>query len=83
MLIEGENSLCQLRLEVILSILFLRFQRVSRVGILQDSPAVQPVYLVERDAERRILLLEKLDRLECLLLQTVHNIDNQDGQVAQ
>ena len=83
MLIEGENSLCQLRLEVILSILFLRFQRVSRVGILQDSPAVQSVNLVKCDAERRVLLLKKLDRLERLLFQSVHNIDNQDGQVAQ
>ena len=57
LLVKGENSLCQLRLEVILRVLFLLVQRVPRVLILLDSPAIQPVNLVQRDAERRVLLL--------------------------
>ena len=83
MLVKGENSLCQLRLEVILRVLFLLVQRVPRVLILLDGPTIQPVNLVQRDAERRVLLLEKLDRFESLLLKAVHDIDNQDSQVTQ
>ena len=41
------------------------------------------MYLIERDDEGRSLPLEHVDALDGLLLQPVHQIDHEDGDIAQ
>lgn len=46
-------------------------------------PLVNSVDFVERDHERNLLLLEHVDRLDGLRLEAVHDVDDQDGDVAE
>lgn len=46
-------------------------------------PGTRPTHLIERHNEGTLFLLEQVDRLERLGLQTVHDVHHQDGDVAQ
>lgn len=41
------------------------------------------MYLVESDDERRAFALKQVDRLDGLLLETVHEIDDEYGNVTE
>lgn len=43
----------------------------------------EPVDLVERHHERGLALLQQVDGLDGLRLQPVHNVDDEDGDVAE
>ena len=46
-------------------------------------PLVDPVDLVERDDEGDLLLLEHVQRLDRLRLEAMHDVDHEDGDVAE
>ena len=46
-------------------------------------PLVDPVNLVESDDEGNFLLLEHVQRLDGLRLEAMHDVDDEDGDVAE
>ena len=68
---------------MVLSVGVLLSHSVSRVNICVDFPRIEPINLVEGDAEWSSLVLEHPEGLEGLWLHTVHNIDNQHGQITK
>jgi len=80
---EGELDLIELALEVLLRRLLLLIVGVASVGVLVGLPQIESVNLVERDTKWSVFLFEQLNRLERLLLQPVHDIDNQHGHIAK
>ena len=61
----------------------LDVQRVAHIAILFRLPLVAAIDLVQGNDKGTLLLPQELDRLECLLLKTVHQINNQDSNVAK
>ena len=46
-------------------------------------PLVNSVDLVESNNERDFLLFEHVERFDGLRLETMHDVDNEDGDIAQ
>ena len=68
---------------MILRVVVLSIKCITRVGTALHIPLIESINFVQSNTERCILLLEQLDRLKGLLLQTVHNIDDKHGQVTK
>ena len=80
---ESELGLVETVLELVLDSLVLESQRLLEAVVLDLLPAVKTIDLVESDDEGGLPVTEELHGLESLGLETVHDIDNQDGDVAK
>ena len=76
LLSECNNGLLSPLLELVKGVLWLHIQRVPNVVVFGTLPLVASVYLVQSDDERTLLLAEKLDGLQRLLLQTMHQVNH-------
>ena len=68
---------------MLLRILVLLLKCVEGGRVLGGLPLVEAIDLVQRNAEGRVLLPQQLNRLERLLLQSVHDVYDQDGHVTK
>jgi len=68
---------------VVLSTLCLLIKCVSGVHFLVWLPSVEAIDLIESYAEGCSLIFKKLDRFKSLLLQAVHNVDNENCHIAE
>ena len=60
-----------------------RCSRTSLYGVVGCAlPLVQAIDFVERDNERSLVCPNELNGLECLLLKAVHDVHDQDGDIA-
>ena len=62
---------------------YLRVYEVLDVLVSVGLPLVEAVHLVEGDDEGRLLVLQQVDRLDRLWFQRVHDVDDEDGHVAE
>mmetsp|Transcript_1144 Transcript_1144/g.2702 ORF Transcript_1144/g.2702 Transcript_1144/m.2702 type:complete len:785 (+) Transcript_1144:521-2875(+) len=61
----------------------LLFQRFPDGRVLASLPSVTSIHLVQGHHERHTLLHEHVQTFDRLLLQSVHEIDHEDGNIAQ
>ncbi|RBQ68079.1 hypothetical protein VDGD_21613 [Verticillium dahliae] len=80
---EEDLGLLETVLELVLHALGLQRQTLLETVVVDLLPAVKTIDLVEGNDERRLPVAEELHRLERLLLETVHDVDNENGNVAQ
>lgn len=59
------------------------FKSILNVVVLDRFPFVNSITLVKGDDEWTFFLSEKLNRLEGLLLKTMHQIDDEDSDITQ
>ena len=83
LLIECQNGLLKLSFEMVHGVLFLFAKCITRIFICVSNPTVEAINLVESDTERHFLRFEELQRLEGLVLETVHNIDDKHGHITK
>jgi hypothetical protein len=69
-------------IELVLGVPVLFLDRLLHAGRRHPSPVKQSVDLVQGDHERRVALPQQSEALQSLRLETVHDIDDEDGQVA-
>jgi len=81
--IERKDSLIKLGLEMLLGPNSLRIEGVTGVAVNDFFPFIESIDLVQSDTEWGLLLFEEFDGLEGLLLETVHDVDDEDGQIAE
>ena len=72
------KSLIKLNLGV--GLLFL--QLVRDVSVRIALPLIQTIYFVERNDEGTLSRFEQVDTLNRLLFETVHDVDDENGDVA-
>lgn len=80
---KGDDRVGEALLVLALDGAVLLGERLEEAAVLHRGPAVQAVDLVERDDEGRLAVAEEADRLEGLRLEAVHDVDHEDGNVAQ
>lgn len=80
---KEENRLLAPVLELILGAVDLRVKCVSEVAVVIALPFVDPVTFVKCNNERALLLPKQVHRFECLLLETMHKVHDQNGNVAK
>lgn len=68
---------------MVLSILVLAVESVSRVALVDGLPLVQSVDFIQSNAKRRVLCSEHLNRLKGLRFESVHDIDHKYSHVAK
>lgn len=64
-------------------VLFLNVESIARVCVSLGYPPIETINLVKSNAERNILTLEKVQGLDGLVLQTVHDIDDKYSQITK
>ena len=57
-------------------------QLVRDVSVRIALPLIQTIYFVERNDEGTLSRFEQVDTLNRLLFETVHDVDDEDGDVA-
>ena len=80
---EGELGLLQPRIKLINNKLLLRIQTIPSIPILSCFPIKKSIDLIQCNNEWALLLSQQLDGLQGLLLQTVHQVNYEDGDVAE
>lgn len=80
---KGELDLAESVLELVEAVLLLLGHGVLGVHELVGLPVEDPVDLVEGDDEGDLLGAEELHGLDGLVLEPVHEVDDQDGEVAE
>lgn len=80
---QGSQDLGGSVLELKLGVLLLLLEGQSGGVILSGGPIIDSVDLVQGDNERGLPHLEELHRFKGLLLDAVHDIDDQNGDVTQ
>mmetsp|Transcript_20887 Transcript_20887/g.46789 ORF Transcript_20887/g.46789 Transcript_20887/m.46789 type:complete len:245 (+) Transcript_20887:1899-2633(+) len=70
-------------LKLLLHRLGLLRKRVDKRPILDGSPSIEAIHLVERDDKWCLLRTQHVQRLDGLRLEAVHNVDDEDGNVAE
>ena len=81
----SECNYCLLKpvLEFVRCMWFLDLERISEISVLLRFPLIASINLVESYNERAFLLSEQLDGLESLLLETMHEIDDENGDITK
>ena len=69
-----------IKLNLGVSLLFL--QLVRDVSVRIALPLIQTIYFVERNDEGTLSRFEQVDTLNRLLFETVHDVDDENGDVA-
>ncbi|ROW05672.1 hypothetical protein VMCG_05275 [Cytospora schulzeri] len=80
---ESDLGLVQTVLELVLHSLALQRQTLLEAVVVNLLPAVKTIDLVEGNDEGSLSVTEQLHRLESLRLKTVHDIDDQNSNVAK
>mmetsp|Transcript_2035 Transcript_2035/g.4148 ORF Transcript_2035/g.4148 Transcript_2035/m.4148 type:complete len:206 (+) Transcript_2035:1199-1816(+) len=83
LLVDGENGLLQTLVVLAQHVRALGGHGALDGGLALGLPVVQPVHFVQGDDERRLAHAQQVQTLQRLLLQAVHDVNHQDGQVAQ
>ena len=78
-----DNDFVGASLEFRLGIGRLALDDLDDIGLWRTLPSEQTIYLVESDQEGRLSFLENVDGFDGLRFQAVHNIDDQDGDIAK
>lgn len=80
---EGEDSLLEAIGKLALDLVRLLRERILEGAVRGRFPAVDAIDLVEGDDERRLLVAEEVEGFDRLRLETVHKVDDENGNVAK
>lgn len=80
---EGEDSLLEAISKLALDLVRLLRERILEGAVRGRFPAVDAIDLVEGDDERRLLVAEEVEGFDRLRLETVHKVDDENGNVAK
>jgi hypothetical protein len=83
LLSEGNYGFSKSIFVLLAGVIWLDSESISEVSVLLRFPLVASVDLVEGHDEGALLLPEKLHRFERLLLKPVHEIHDENGDIAQ
>lgn len=83
LLSKGKRCLLKSVSEFILAAHLLGFKRVTSIVVLLCLPLVNSINLVQGHDEGALLLTKELHGFECLLLKTMHDINDEDGDITQ
>lgn len=83
MLGEGEDSLLEAIGKLALDLVRLLRERILEGAVRGRFPAVDAIDFVEGDDERRLLVAEEVEGFDRLRLETVHKVDDENGNVAK
>lgn len=80
---EGEDSLLEAIGKLALDLVRLLRERILEGAVRGRFPAVDAIDFVEGDDERRLLVAEEVEGFDRLRLETVHKVDDKNGNVAK
>ena len=83
LLVQGQGRGGHLLVELRPDVVLLRLQRSPDRAVRERLPVEEAVDLVERDDERRLPAFQQIDRLDRLRLVAVHQVDDEDGDIAE